>query len=386
MHKDSSNHIFAITELSEYIKSVIAYKKVRVNGEISQPKISGGHLYFSLKDESTNLKSIIWKSKNINKENIIDGQKITMDCNLDFYGGTGTVSLIVDKIITTDGSGELFLKYDKIKQDFFAKGYFDKSNKKQLPIIFKNILIITSENGAALQDFIYNLSNNRSNINYDIEDVIVQGIDCPKNICKILEKLKNTDANYDLVIITRGGGSFADLFGFSQPELIESIYNFHLPIMSAIGHQVDNPLIDLIADISAPTPSLAAQFIVDRNKKYIELLHKKLNELKGELLDDLTKHQNLILKLNDRVYKIFISFTDLKNECQNTIRQDINNLMVKLSVMESKINMSETKTDITLYYKNIKIEQPEDFDQLLKNKSIIKLKWGNKEYKFKFIE
>ena len=196
-----------------------------------------------------------------------------MDCRLDYYSMGGNINLIVDNITTNDEKGELYIKYEKIKEDFINKGYFNQSNKNiVLPPIIKNILIITSANGAALQDFLYNMGNNNMNVNYEVIDVVVQGLSCPKNICIELEKL---DKIYDLVIITRGGGSFEDLFGFSQPELIETVNQLRFkipPILSAIGHMVDNPLLDLVADFSAPTPSLAAQFIVDHNKKYINLL------------------------------------------------------------------------------------------------------------------
>ncbi len=378
-----NKHIFTVSELAEYLKSVIANKKVKVTGEISQPKLSGGHLYFSLKDDSSNLKSIIWKSKNINKDEIIDGNKVTLDCRLDFYGGTGNINLIVDKLITSDGNGELFLKYEQIKQNFISKGYFDSAHKKKLPPILKSILILTSESGAALQDFIYNLNNHHSLIEYDIEDVKVQGVECPKNICNYLEKIKQANTYYDLVVITRGGGSFEELFGFSQPELIESVYNFHLPVLSAIGHQVDNPLLDLVADISAPTPSLAAQFIIEHNKKYIGQLEIIRDDIKSELLDKLTEQQNLLAKLNEKVYRIFNSLLTLKNDCQNLIRQDIGNMMVKLSILESKITINSTNT-ISLIDANTIIKSPEQLDDYIG--STLKLRWGEKEYKIKILK
>jgi exodeoxyribonuclease VII large subunit len=379
-----NEHIFTVSELSDYLKSIISNKKIKVIGEVSQPVLRGGHLYFSLKDDSSNIKSIVWKSKNIDKESISEGQKLTLECKLDFYGGNGTINLIVDKIITQDGSGELFIKYEKIKQEFTIKGYFDKSRKKQLPQIIKNILILTSEKGAALQDFIYNLDNNKSLINYDIQDVKVQGTDCPKTICEYLEQLKKTNIIYDLVVITRGGGSFEELFGFSQPELIESVYNFHLPVLSAIGHQVDNPLLDLIADISSPTPSLAAQFIVDYNKKFISGLEKIRDNIKSDLLNEITERQNMLSKLNEKIYKLFNRLVNLKNDCQNLIRNDIGNLMVKLSILESKVQINLNK-NITLYSKsNEKITSTEDLEFFIGQ--FIKLRWADKEYKIKVIE
>jgi exodeoxyribonuclease VII large subunit len=376
----SSEHIFTVSELANYLKSMISNNKIKVTGEVSQPVIRGGHLYFSLKDESSNIKSIVWKSKNIDKETISEGHKITIECKTDFYGGNGSVNLIVDKIIIQEGSGELFVKYEKIKQDFLSKGYFDKSRKKQLPKIIKDILILTSENGAALQDFIYNLDNNKSLINYDIQDVKVQGTDCPKNICDYLTQLKMSNANYDLIVITRGGGSFEELFGFSQPELIEAVYNFHLPVLSAIGHQVDNPLLDLIADVSAPTPSLAAQFIVDYNKKFITKLFDIRNEIKLDLLNELTESRNILSKLDQTIY---LNFSKLKNSYQNLIKSDINDLLVKLSILESRLQIDNNK-NITLYSKfNKKISSNEELEDYIGQ--IIKLRWVDKEYKIKIV-
>lgn len=390
----SKEHIFTVSELSEYLKSIVLNKKVKVTGEISQPKISNGHIYFTLKDDSNNLKSIIWKFKNIDKEQLIEGQKITMECKLDFYGGSGSLNLIVDKIITNDGYGELFIKYEQIKQEFNEKGYFLQSRKKELPKFLKNILVITSENGAALQDFIYNLENNKSLINYDIIDVVVQGVDCPKNICETLKHITNTDAQYDLVVITRGGGSFSDLFGFSQPELIESIYNFNLPILSAIGHQVDNPLLDLIADITTPTPSLAAQYIVDYNKNYINSLNIIRNNIKSVLLDTIAFNRNNYIKLNEKLFITFNFLINLKNDLLNVIKSDIGKLMIKYSLLETKVNIdshiinnnnnnSNKLNQITLFNKNKPIESEEELDNYIGH--TIKLLWGNKKYKIKII-
>jgi len=213
-------NLFTVSELSEYLKSIVTNKKIKVSGEVSQPKLSGGHLYFTLKDSTSNLKSIIWKSKNINKESIVDGNKIIIECRFDFYGPTGNINLIVDKIITNENSGELHAEYEKIKDNFALKGYFDQSRKKPIPDFVKNILILTSETGAALQDFIYNLTNNHSLVNFEICDVKVQGSECPANICQELVNITCSNKHYDIVVITRGGGSFEDLFGFSQPALI----------------------------------------------------------------------------------------------------------------------------------------------------------------------
>jgi exodeoxyribonuclease VII large subunit len=378
----SKEHVYTVSELTEYLKLIVLNKKIKVSGEVSQPKISNGHIYFTLKDDTNNLKSIIWKFKNINKNDIIQGQKITLECKLDFYGGSGSLNLIVEKLITNEGQGELFIKYEEIKNNFESKGYFSASRKKSISPIIKNILIVTSANGAALQDFIYNMETNKSKVNYDIIDVVVQGVDCPGNICKVLDKIKADELEYDLVIIMRGGGSFSDLFGFSQPELIESVYNFNLPVLSAIGHQVDNPLLDLIADISSPTPSLAAQYIVDHNKKYLEDLEIIRDNLKSELLDEITEKQAAYTKLNEKLYKTVSLLSNLKNELLNELRQDIGNLMIKYSQLESKV-VIKNPTQIKLFNKSNEITDSTQLDELIGEK--VKIIWGEKEYKIKII-
>ena len=377
--EEKDPNVYSISDLTNIIKSLIK-KKLIVTGEVSQPKISSGHLYFTLKDNSSNMKAIIWKSNKISKENIIEGQKITVDCYLDYYGGTGTISLIVDKLIVNDGLGELFLKYEKIKNDFMSKGYFDYNRKKKLPSILKNILIVTSANGAALQDFLYNLSNNKSLIKYDIMDVAVQGLDCPKNICEQLTKLN--DMNYDLVVITRGGGSFSDLFGFSQPELIESVYNFHLPILSAIGHQVDNPLLDLVADYSAPTPSLAAQLIVDHNKKYLMNLNNVKKDLRLSLLESINKNKNYLESLDNKVTQKFNTLRVLKQEYKNKllgVLQHRYKLLCDLEMRRYKLYLNEN--NIVLYRGKTKINNTNELD--INKDNVLQLVWGGKSYYIK---
>jgi len=292
-----------ITQFCNFVKNVLPNKKFNVIGEVNQLKNSHGHLFFTFKDNENCLSATIWKTRAEQlKVNLKEGDKITVEGKIDFYSPTGKINFIIDKIVSNEGLGDLQKKYDQIKDDFQKKGYFDDLIKRKIIGPIKNILVITSESGAAYQDFIYALENSGSNVNINLLDVVVQGIDCPKNICIEMEKIKNKKKIYDLVILTRGGGSFQDLFGFSQPELIETIHNFHLPVISAIGHQVDNPLSDLVSDYSAPTPSLAAQFIVDFNRNYLNeklKIPKELNNrLNNLLINEIQKLNNFYEILN----------------------------------------------------------------------------------------
>ena len=339
------NKILTVSEFCYQIKDFLPTKKFMVIGEINQLKNSHGHHYFIFKDNDNIINATIWKSKMESLKVIIkDGDKITVEGKLDFYSVGGKLNFIIDNIISNDGIGELLKKYQKIKNNFENKGYFDSSLKLKLPNCIKNILLLTSESGAAYHDFLYGLENAKSNVTVELIDIIVQGVDCPQNICKQLENIKSKNLNYDLVILTRGGGSFQDLFGFSQPELIETLYNFNLPTLSAIGHQVDNPLSDLVCDYSAPTPSLAAQFIIDYNKNYLRSYQNILQEITHimniKLINKLEKTNNLFEKLN----KKWLSFE--RNNKQKLINE-LNIMLRKLDNFESRLEMYET-TNILL--------------------------------------
>jgi len=374
------NDSLNIKKLCEIIKENLPNQKYKVTGEVSQPKFSQGHLYLTLKDDYSTIKAIIWKTKiDKIKNKLNDGDKITVYGKLDYYAFTGTVSFIIDNILENEGIGELQQRYDLLKEEFKIKGYYDTKFKVSIPKYIKKILIITSETGAALQDFLFNLRNNESKIIYDIIDVPVQGQDSPKIIATKLDELKET--MYDIIIITRGGGSFQDLFGFSDSELIESVFNFKnslIPVLSAIGHQVDNPLIDLVADYSCPTPSLAAQFLVDNNKKFLNKLNEYKNNFKEYILEFINKNQKQLITLNNKLKNEFNKIYDIKYKFQNMILTDINNHKLKLEFLLKSLD----NPNIELYNLNsIKIK---DSSELIKNSTLL-MRWNNQDFKIKIL-
>jgi exodeoxyribonuclease VII large subunit len=194
----------------------------------------------------------------------------------------------------------------------------------------------------------YGIENAKSKLNITLEDVIVQGNNCPKNICDKLIEITNNNIIYDMVIITRGGGSFQDLFGFSQPELIETLYNFNLPTLSAIGHMIDNPLSDLVASYSAPTPSLAAQFIVDYNTNYVKELNNIASEINNNytmfLVKELERYNKLIKRLS-------ILWNNFEKENKQKLLSELNNNLILLNQMENKLSIYES-SNIILNGKN----------------------------------
>jgi exodeoxyribonuclease VII large subunit len=404
-----------ISQLSELIKDHLPSKKIKISGEISNPKKSHGNLYLSLKDKSACIKAIIFQKKlNEIEQDIKDGDKIIVKGRLNYWEKTGTVSFIIIKIIKYMGLGDLYKIYEKNKKEFEKKGYFLEIHKNKPPKIIRNILIITSKSGAALQDFLFTLKNNKSKLKYEIINVQVQGKNCSKNICN---KLNNIKEKYDLIVITRGGGSYEDLFEFNNKKLIETVHNFNQPILSAIGHQVDEVLLDLVADIKTPTPSLASQYIIDHNKNYISKKNEFINNIYREMIHKLDKK-------NKKIRKLFQNIDDVKKNIvrslhrirENYLRQIINypnsklrkiNNLNNIFFKESKIflnikylykekiknqiidylkkieelqNSVNIKQDISLYSNGKKILSPTKLNKKINKNKKIKLIWNNFEY------
>lgn len=275
--------------------------------------------------------------------------------------------------------GSYFNCIKNIKNDFENKGYFLPNEKLNIPKKIEKILLLTSEKGAAIQDFIYALENNQSKLDYDIIDVPVQGNDCPKMIISELEKIEK---EYDAIIITRGGGSFEDLFGFSKPELIESVHNLKLPVISAIGHQVDTCLLDLVADCCCPTPSLAAQYIIDVNKKFIYDMEVIREEIKENLLDCYHKQSRDINKCHDRINRIIISFDRIQQSYQSELMNQLHSYAFKLKELDIKLTSLVNIKEENLIIKDINetnIVNFDDFNNLLNKNEDFVIDWNGKK-------
>jgi exodeoxyribonuclease VII large subunit len=374
-----------VTEFCNKIKLCLPNIKYKIVGEVNQPKISHGHLYFNMKDETSNIKCIVWKSKfDKIKCEINDGDKVSIEVKLDFYSFTGSLNFIVENIIKNEGIGNLQKKYDEVKNNFELKGYFNQKNKLELPCIIKNILIITSESGAAIKDFLFNLENNNSRINYTIIDVPVQGYECHKIISKKLEDIYNNNICFenkiDAIVITRGGGSFQDLFGFSEPELIESVFNFKkFPIISAIGHQVDNPLLDLVADISCPTPSLAAQFLIDHNKNFINKLYEIKYEFYNRIKTDFFTEQKRLNEIKNKLKNSINNLLNITYGYRNLLEKELFSRKEQLNLIKNKINCNIK--GIHVFKENIEILKP----QFIVIGDELTLLWDNRRFRISIL-
>ena len=256
----------SVTDLNKYIKEKIAgdevLNNVLVKGEISNYKHHyTGHLYFTLKDENSLIKCIMFKSSAVNlKFEPKDGMKVMVFGTVSVFERDG-VYQIYAKAMQEDGMGSLYKAYEEMKARLEKEGLFDASHKKKIPMMPKCIGVLSSNTGAVIRDII-NVSTRRNpNVYIKLLPVPVQGEGAAQKIAEAI-KIMNDKKLADVIIVARGGGSLEDLWPFNEEIVARAIYDSELPVISAVGHETDFTIADFVADLRAPTPSAAAELAV----------------------------------------------------------------------------------------------------------------------------
>jgi len=348
----------SVTELNDIIKTRINSfipKETILVGEVYDFKMSNSHWYFQLKDNTCTIKTIVWKSGQTKR--LISGQVIEAKGKLDFYEKSGSVSFIIYSWEVIDNEGQLLAQMNSWHNEF--KHLFYPIN--QPPPLLNNIIVITSNEGAALKDFQFVLKSNNYNGNCTILNVQVQG---EKSVFDLCNKCNEAIMlNPQAVIITRGGGSLDDLIAFSNPEVlkvIQKVKEAGILTISAVGHETDTMLCDYISDIRCPTPSLAGEFIISHNKK-------NLNELRT-IFDSIRVLLTLRRKGLKEIYSLiqpFIIYEQLITEIKQLLHfKKEQNKNIKLQLIEiNNNNLSQFMEEIRLIITNRRKE--------IKNKQIL---------------
>ena len=298
----------SVSELNSYIKNKIAddeyLNNVLIKGEISNFKNHyTGHMYFTLKDENSLIKCIMFKSY-AQKLDFMpkDGMKVFVLGGVSVFERDGIYQIYV-KAMQEDGVGILYKKYEELKQRLDEEGYFDESHKQKIPLMPKVIGVLTSQTGSVIRDII-NVSTRRNpNVRIRLYPVPVQGEGAAEKIADGI-RFMNENNLADVLILARGGGSLEDLWPFNEEIVAHAIYNSKLPIISAVGHETDFSISDFVADLRAPTPSAAAELAVPD----IYEIKQKINVYQNRLRMSLVKKVE-IMKLryekcmNSRVFQ-----------------------------------------------------------------------------------
>ena len=267
---DNTQEIISVSEINRRAKSILEenFPFVWIQGEVSNFfSAASGHWYFSLKDESSEIRCAMFanKSHRITFEPK-DGDHLVLNGTLSIFEGRGQYQIIVEHIELA-GEGALLKAFEELKKKLLTEGLFDDSLKKKLPSYPRSIAVVTSPDGAVIQDIINVLSRRSPFFNLTVVPTLVQGEKAAPLICEALNKASNLE-NIDLIILARGGGSIEDLWAFNNEEVARTIVSCPIPLVSAVGHETDFTISDFVADIRAPTPSIAAEII---SQPYSEL-------------------------------------------------------------------------------------------------------------------
>ena len=262
---NSNISIISVSQLNTYLKGIIdeneVFSNLLVKGEISNLKYHpSGHIYFSLKDNESVIKCVMFNSytNNLNFK-LNEGDKIIVSGTLSVYLQGGTYQIYV-KNIEKDGIGNLYLEYERLKKKLENEGIFSMYHKKELPKYPFRIGVATSSSGAALRDIVSIIKRRWPLASIVVFPCLVQGNDADKSIIEALENSKKT--NVEVMIVGRGGGSIEDLWAFNEEETARAIFACQTPVISAVGHETDTTIADYVADLRAPTPSAAAELAV----------------------------------------------------------------------------------------------------------------------------
>ena len=284
--EEINEKFFTVSEISRGIRTSLEHKfsNIGVLGEISNVrKPSSGHIYLTLKDKNSQLQAVVFRnSASRIKFELKDGMEVISFGSITVYEPRGQYQLIINKI-EPKGIGALQLAFQQLKEKLEKEGLFDRAHKKQLPFIPQKIGIVTSTTGAAIKDILNIIDRRLANVEILIYPVKVQGEGAAQEIAEAITGL-NSDSDIDVIIAGRGGGSMEDLWAFNEEVVARSIYSSRIPIISAVGHEIDITIADLVADKRALTPSEAGELVVPRK----DLLIEKIEKFKARLLQSLT--------------------------------------------------------------------------------------------------
>ena len=334
---------YTITALNRAIKNMFDEKEqlhhIYLKGEISNFKHhSRGHLYFTLKDENSRIAAVMFANaaKNLSFEPE-DGMKVLVCGRVTVYEATGGYQIYVEEM-NLDGIGNLYLEYEKLKKQLEAEGLFKKEFKKVIPKFPKRIGIITAPTGAAIRDILSTIKRRYPICETILFPALVQGVGAKESIVEQLNRAQDFDL--DLIICGRGGGSIEDLWAFNEEIVARAIFASKIPIISAVGHEVDFTIADFVADLRAPTPTGAAEMAVPNMADLISLLDQfkiRLNESINNLLK-INKRKIDEIK-NSFIIRNPMSLYEIKEQRLDMLMDSLNKLInVKLSEYSVRLN------------------------------------------------
>jgi len=310
----NERYIYKVSELTAGIKLALesSFPNVWVEGEISNfIAHSSGHFYFTLKDERGELKCTFFRGYNEKiRFEIKNGMYALCFGKIGVYERRGQYQLNVSRM-EPKGAGALQLAFEQLKEKLFKEGLFDDSKKIQIPMLPDRIGIVTSPTGAAIRDILHVLDKRFSNVEVIINPVKVQGDGAKEEISSAIDEF-NRLGNVDVIIVGRGGGSLEDLWAFNEEVVARAIHRSKLPIISAVGHEIDWTISDFVADLRAATPSVSAERVIAKKSELIDRLDNIEKRLKECPLDIIKEYEQRLDDIEGSLNLRFKHYIELK--------------------------------------------------------------------------
>ena len=344
--------IFSVSEITRHIKNLLEDDKklcdFYLRGEISTPKkYNSGHTYFTLKDENSQIRCVLFKGNCENiKFNLEHGIKVIIKGYIEVYEPRGDYSVIVEEM-QPDGIGALNLAFIQLKDKLEKQGLFLEKHKKQLPKFPKTIGLITSPNGAVMHDVLNVLKRRYPLVKVLIVPATVQGKEASNSIVNSIELVNQEDYNVDVIILARGGGSLEDLWCFNEESVARAIFQSKIPIISAIGHETDFTIADFVADYRAPTPSAAAEKAVPDINELKKLINNLNERVLNAIANLIKSNKSLLSQIANRpifkrpleaIHAYYQNIDSLEYMLKTKTLQSMSLKRKRLEILDSKLS------------------------------------------------
>ena len=367
---------YGVSEISAAIKQKIedSFGYVKIKGEVSGLAIKNGIAYLKIKENDDVINAIIFNNAYRQlKIKPQDGLEVVVSGKITTYSkrGISSYQIQVDNIELA-GEGALLALFEKLKKQLQEEGLFDNRFKKTISKYPRNIIIITSIHGAVIRDILRVYKDNGYPINISIYDVSVQGVKCPTEISEAVDRInlieETNNLRPDIILIARGGGSLEDLWGFNDERLVRSVFNSTIPIVSAVGHETDNTLIDFVSDLRAPTPTSAANLLFPKIYEIESLIKNNQRLLFSNLNDKMEKHGMKHSQLENMIDFMGLNFITDMNLQFEKINSKISKQSLLANILSKKIefesNLDFFSREKMKYIKDQRDNMTRPFDRI----------------------
>lgn len=374
MTDHSQNDTLSVSQLNRLAKQLLedCFSQVRVNGEISTlSRPSSGHWYFTLKDDKAQIRCAFFRSRNMRVSFHPEaGQQVSVQGKVSLYEGRGDYQLIVDAMQPA-GAGALAAAFEKLKQELRDAGWFDPQHKQALPECIRHIAVITSPTGAAIRDVLAVLQRRWPAMQISVLPVLVQGEQAATQISAAIASANRWQQqgrqHFDVILLTRGGGSLEDLWPFNERQVAAAIRDSALPVISAVGHEVDFSISDFVADIRAATPSAAAELLSPDQQTLVSSLHllrgrlstamqrrlQRLRQQTADLQGRLKDPRHQLREYSQRLDELELRLQQQWRQQQRRRQQSVDALKRQLALLNPQRQLAQRQRELAPLHRRL---------------------------------